>query len=274
MNILDKIVAEKRLEVEKRKSSASLKELENGKYFTRTTLSLKEFLLDQNRTGIIAEFKRKSPSKGIINDKATVEEVVSAYANYGASGISVLTDGPFFGGHLEDLIAARNQKVPILRKDFMIDEYQLYEAKAFGADIILLIAACLTPQQVKSFAITAKKLGLEVLLEIHNEEELHHVCDEVDLVGVNNRNLKTFEVSIQTSLKLIDQIPSSKPAIAESGITDIETIVSLKQSGFKGFLIGENFMKSIDPAIAFAEFVQQLKSNISSIGGERRHHES
>ncbi|MGZ8538227.1 MAG: indole-3-glycerol phosphate synthase TrpC [Flavisolibacter sp.] len=274
MNILDKIVAEKRLEVERKKSTTSLKELENGKYFNRKTLSLKEFLNDNNRTGIIAEFKRKSPSKGIINEKATVEQVTSAYAKYGASAISVLTDGPFFGGSLDDLLIARAQSVPILRKDFMVDEFQLYEAKAYGADVILLIAACLSPQEVKSLAGTSKKLGLEVLLEIHNEEELQHVCDEVDFVGVNNRNLKTFEVDINTSLELIHKIPSSKPAIAESGISDVETIVSLKQSGFKGFLIGENFMKSTDPGIAFAEFVQQLKSNISSIGRERRNNES
>jgi indole-3-glycerol phosphate synthase len=142
----------------------------------------------------------------------------------------------------------------------MIDTYQLYEAKAYGADVILLIAACLTVEEVRKLAAIAKQLGLEVLLEIHNQDELDHICDEVDLVGVNNRNLKTFEVNIHTSLELIDKIPSSKPAIAESGISEVETIVSLKQSGFKGFLIGENFMKSTDPAIAFAEFVKQLKA--------------
>lgn len=260
MNILDTIIAYKKKEVAESKARISVTELEKGKYFLHEILSLKSFLLDQNKTGIIAEFKRKSPSKGIINDIATVEEVTAAYAQHGASGISVLTDSNFFGGHLNDLVAATMNEVPLLRKDFMIDEYQLIEAKSFGADVILLIAACLTPSEVTRLAITAKSLGLEVLLEIHNEEELGHICDSVDLVGVNNRNLKTFEVNIDTSLSLINKIPTEKPAIAESGITDVDTIVTLRQAGFKGFLIGENFMKQASPSIAFADFVNQLKA--------------
>jgi indole-3-glycerol phosphate synthase len=162
---------------------------------------------------------------------------------------------------LDDLLAATINEVPLLRKDFMIDEYQLIEAKAFGAEVILLIAACLTPSEVKTMAGTAKGLGMEVLLEIHNDEELDHICDQVDLVGVNNRNLKTFEVSIDTSLDLINKIPKEKPAIAESGISDVDTIVTLRQAGFKGFLIGENFMKQASPSIAFADFVNQLKAS-------------
>ena len=260
MNILDKIIAHKKTEVAAHKQRTSVAELEKGRFFANETLSLKRFLLDNTKTGIIAEFKRKSPSKGIINSTATVEEVTTAYAKYGASGISVLTDEEFFGGSLADLLAATINEVPLLRKDFMIDEYQLMEAKAYGAEVILLIAACLTPSSVKQMAATAKSIGLEVLLEIHNEEELGHICDEVDLVGVNNRNLKTFEVSIDISLDLINKIPKNKPAIAESGISNVDTIVTLRKAGFSGFLIGENFMKQPNPSIAFADFVNQLKA--------------
>ncbi|MBI2273251.1 MAG: indole-3-glycerol phosphate synthase TrpC [Bacteroidetes bacterium] len=260
MNILDTIVAQKKKEVAERKQQVPVAELEKGRFFANETLSLKSFLLDPARTGIIAEFKRKSPSKGIINDRVTVEEVTQAYAQHGASGISVLTDQEFFGGSLDDLLAATINEVPLLRKDFMIDEYQLVEAKAYGAEVILLIAACLTPAEVKTMAGVARGLGLEVLLEIHNEEELGHICDAVDLVGVNNRNLKTFTVSIDTSLALINKIPKEKPAVAESGISDVDTIVTLRQAGFTGFLIGENFMKQASPSIAFADFVNQLKA--------------
>ncbi len=260
MNILDTIIAQKKTEVALRKEQVSVAELEAGMLFEQPCQSLRKFLMDTDKTGIIAEFKRKSPSKGIINDKVTVEEVTTAYALHGASGISVLTDTDFFGGSLNDLVAATINQVPLLRKDFMIDEYQLLEAKAFGADVILLIAACLTKTEVKNLASAAKRLGLEVLLEIHNEEELDHICDEVDLVGVNNRNLKTFEVSIQPSLDLINKIPKEKPAIAESGISEVDTIVTLREAGFRGFLIGENFMKHANPSVAFADFVSQLKA--------------
>lgn len=258
MNILEKIVAYKKEEVKSKNLKVKIEELKGYPGFSRTSLSLKKFLLDESRTRIIAEFKRKSPSKGNINCNADIVKVTSAYAK-DASGLSVLTDEHFFGGSADDLIQARINEVPILRKDFMIDEYQFYEAKAIGADVILLIAACLTVQQTKQFASIAKELELEVLLEIHNEEELEHVCNEVDFVGVNNRNLKTFEVDINTSLNLINKIPKDKLAIAESGISNVDTIITLKQAGFKGFLIGENFMKQQNPAVAFAEFVKELK---------------
>ncbi len=263
MNILDTIIAHKRVEVQLRKEQASNQNivLEKQPYFERPTISLREFLLYSARTGIIAEYKRKSPSKGIINDRATVKEVTEAYAQF-ASGISILTDEEFFGGTMNDVQSARHNNIPILRKDFMIDEFQIIEAKAIGADVILLIAACLSVQEVKQFANLAKKLGLEVLLEVHNEEELGHVCDAVDFVGVNNRNLKTFEVNIETSLKLFDKIPSEKFAIAESGISETDSIVTLRKAGFKGFLIGENFMKEADPAIAFARFVTELNAKL------------
>jgi len=265
MNILDKIVEHKKEEVKSQKSKVEIEELKDSQFYSRKTLSLRQFLLDDSKTGIIAEFKRKSPSKGIINGNADVVKITNAYSTYGASGISVLTDENFFGGSKEDLLKARVNNTPILRKDFMIDEYQFYEAKAIGADVILLIAACLTPQQVKEFAALSKELGLQVLLEIHNEEELEHICTDVDFVGVNNRNLKTFEVDINTSLQLFPHIPADKPAIAESGISNIDTIVTLKQAGFKGFLIGENFMKENDPAVAFEKFSKTLKSRLADI---------
>ncbi|MDD2793914.1 MAG: indole-3-glycerol phosphate synthase TrpC [Sediminibacterium sp.] len=259
MNILDTIIAQKRIEVAEHQAIRSLEDLQKMPLFSRPTRSLKQSLTDPSKTGIIAEYKRKSPSKGIINATAAVEAVTAAYTANGASGLSVLTDEPFFGGTLSDLVAARANEVPILRKDFMISEYQLAEARAFGADVILLIAACLRPDEVQQLAVKAKELELEVLLEIHNEAELEHVCPEVDLVGINNRNLKDFEVDIHKSMQLLNMLPADKPAVAESGIHSVDTIVTLQKAGFKGFLIGERFMKASNPSIAFADFVQELK---------------
>jgi len=259
MDILETIVAHKKTEVAAAKAKVTIEDLKKQPFFSRPTLSLKKFLLDETKTGIIAEFKRKSPSKGIINGNATVAEVTGAYAKHGASCLSVLTDEKFFGGTPADLIEARENNIPILRKDFMIDTYQLYEARAMGADVILLIAACLTPQQVKEFAAVAKELQLEVLLEIHNEDELKHICTATEIVGVNNRDLKTFTVDIQRSIDLSKKIPENKLLIAESGISKIETIFHMKNAGFTGFLIGENFMKEEDPGTAFGEFVAKLK---------------
>jgi indole-3-glycerol phosphate synthase len=259
MNILDTIIEEKKIEVSRLKELVPVTVLEQSEFFTRDTFSLKQFLLDETKTGIIAEFKRKSPSKGIINDHSDVVEVTKAYADNGASCLSVLTDVKFFGGTADDLKKARVNDIPILRKDFMIDEYQIVEARAMGADVILLIAACLSPERVKELAIFAKSLQLEVLLEIHNEDELQHICDATEIVGINNRDLKTFTVDINRSLELGKKIPAEKIKIAESGISNIETISTFKTAGFRGFLIGENFMKTPDPTIAFAGFVQQLK---------------
>ena len=263
MNILDNIIAHKKTEVAQAKSLKTVSELEQMPFFSKPVLSLKQFLLNDTKTGIIAEYKRQSPSKGIINNIATVEEVTAAYAKHGASGISVLTDTNFFGGSLNDLLAATINEVPLLRKDFMIDEYQFIEAKAHGAEVVLLIAACLSPKEVQHFAAFAKNLGLEVLLEIHNQQELEHICDAVDLVGVNNRNLKDFIVNIDASIELIKQIPTEKVAIAESGISSTDTIITLRQAGFRGFLIGENFMKQPKPTIAFADFVTELKTKLT-----------
>ncbi len=258
MNILEKIIEHKRREVQQRKKEVDVKALEAERFFTRQTYSLKQFVSDPAKTGIIAEYKRKSPSKGIINDRDSVESVTGMYAANGASGISVLTDYNFFGGSLDDLIAARDNDVPLLRKEFMIDEYQIVEAKAFGADVILLIAACLSPNEVKDLAIAARKLRLEVLLELHDESELDHICDEIDLVGVNNRNLKNFEVDLEHSVRMAEKIGEGFIKIAESGINDVNNIRYLKQHGFKGFLIGEYFMKQEDPGKAFKEFTYSL----------------
>ncbi len=259
MDILDKIIRYKKLETEKRKSEVKISELEKGFYFSRETLSLKKSLLKEERTGIIAEFKRRSPSKGIINDKADVADVTMAYAENGASCLSVLTDENFFGGSNEDLIKTRINEIPVLRKDFIIDEYQIIEAKSIGADVILLIASCLTPIKVKRLSAFAKGLELEVLLELYAEKELEHICDETELIGINNRNLKTFEVNIEHSLKMAEKIPQDKIKIAESGINSVDDIVLFRENGFKGFLIGELFMKESEPAIAFAEFVKALQ---------------
>lgn len=262
MNILDKIVAYKRSEVDDRKAVTPLVVLEKSPLFGRQPLSLRKFLTDPGKTGIIAEFKRRSPSKGVINDSVDVREVTGGYAKHGASCLSVLTDQQFFGGSTEDLQQARYNEIPILRKDFMIDEYQIAEAKAMGADVILLIAACLSPAEVRSLAVFARSLGLEVLLEIHTEEELGHICEETELIGVNNRDLKTFTVDVERSIKLSEKIPAGKIIISESGISNVDTIRRLKKHGFSGFLIGESFMKEKDPAAAFGEFVKELNTPV------------
>lgn len=259
MNILDTIIAHKTIEVARAKQQISVEQLQQSQFYKREIFSLKKFLLDETKTGIIAEFKRQSPSKGIINNNADVVAVTTGYTNHGASCLSVLTDTNFFGGSTEDLIKARVNNIPVLRKDFIIDEYQIMEARAMGADVILLIAACLTPERVQQLALFAQSLQLEVLLEIHNEVELQHICAATEIVGVNNRDLKTFKVDINHSIELGKRIASDKIKIAESGIHDIETISIFKKSGFKGFLMGELFMKQPDPTIAFAHFVNQLK---------------
>ena len=257
-NILAKIVESKFGEVAERKKQISIAQLESMPLFKKQCYSLKANLLNAAKTGIIAEFKRQSPSKGIINGVADIAEVTKAYAQYGAAGVSVLTDGPYFGGSLEDLSIAILNPIPVLRKDFIIDEFQIIEAKAFGASVILLIASCLTPAETKLLAKTAKNVGMEVLLELHDEAELEYIGEEVDFVGINNRSLKSFEVNIEHSLKLKDQLPKGKLSIAESGIYDLETFQLLKKEGFDGFLMGEYFMKQENPAKAFEEFSKQI----------------
>ncbi|MEY3564532.1 MAG: hypothetical protein RJA23_702 [Bacteroidota bacterium] len=265
MNTLEKIIADKYLEVEARKQQRPLAVLEKSSAFSRATLSLKSFLLDPTKSGIITEFKRKSPSKGLINGTSSVVEVTQGYEQAGASALSVLTDLHYFGGTTEDLELARKQVViPILRKDFVVDEYQILEAKSMGADCILLIAAALTSEKVQSLAAFAQSLGLEVLLEVHNLEELEQsFCDGLDVVGVNNRNLKNFEVSLETSLSLVDRIPNQVVKISESGISDPGTLVAFRKAGFDGFLIGENFMKTSNPGLAAIEFIQEFRRLIA-----------
>lgn len=259
-SILDKIVENKRKELVIAKSRISTAELERSEFFGRECYSFRESLLHPGRTGIIAEFKRRSPSKGIINDQVSVTDVTMGYAAAGASALSVLTDRDFFLGHRADLIEARNHNtIPILRKDFMIDEYQVLEAKAWGADIILLIAAILTPEEIRNLASQAKSLGLNVLLEVHNLEELERSIDpNLDAIGVNNRNLADFSVSVETSFKLAEHIPAEFMKISESAISNPKVIKELKSAGFNGFLIGENFMKHIDPGSAMQEFAREL----------------
>jgi len=253
MTILDKIIERKREEIAVSKSHTSLEQLKSSELFERKNYSLKESI--KNKSGIIAEFKRQSPSKGIINNNVQPLEIASAYESFGASGISILTDKDFFGGSFEDILKVRNHiNIPILRKDFMIDEYQFYEAKSIGADVILLIAACLSPDQVQEFTELAHQLDMEVLLEIHTEEELKHFNSEIDLVGINNRNLKDFKVDLQHSVQLKDQLPKDTLSVAESGIYALEDFKFLKEKGFDGFLMGEYFMRNPNPAKAFEEF--------------------
>jgi len=261
MNILTKIINRKKEEVAYRKQNISLGQLQTQPLYVRQSLSLKSKLLTDT-WGIIAEFKRKSPSKGILNQNISPQVVAKGYQMAGASGVSCLTDIDFFGGSDEDFAQARSVlEIPLLRKDFTVDTYQLYESKALGADIILLIAAALESSHLKELAHQAKEIGLEVLLEVHNAQELEETLNSyVDIVGVNNRNLKTFDVDIQTSIELSKLIPDDYAKISESGITSPQTIHTLKSKGFHGFLIGENFMKENSPELALQAFMQALKS--------------
>ncbi|WP_346856850.1 indole-3-glycerol phosphate synthase TrpC [uncultured Draconibacterium sp.] len=260
MNILEKIIETKKVEVANQKKVVSLAQLEKYPAYSRKCNSLKANLLKTGASGVIAEFKQKSPSKGEINFAAKVEDVTKGYVEAGASCLSVLTDYEYFGGNLANLVKARetNPEIPILRKDFMIDTYQIVEAKAYGADVILLIAACLEKAQALELAKKAKELGLDVLMEIHNAEELEVVNDYVDIVGVNNRNLKTFEVSVETSVELSKLIPEKFVKISESGLSGAKEIHYLRENGFKGFLIGETFMKTDNPGEACKQFISEL----------------
>ena len=259
MNILDKIIFDKRREVVLKKSIIPVSQLEASVFFEKQTISLSHNLRNSN-SGIIAEHKRRSPSKAEINYVFTVEEVVKGYETAGACGISVLTDGKYFGGSLDDLLLARaTVNIPLLRKEFIVDEYQILEAKAHGADLILLIAAVLSREEIKSLSEFAHGLGLEVLLEVHNQEELEKsIMPSLDMIGVNNRNLKTFEVSLDFSKELAAQIPNDFVKVSESGISSIEAITELKPYGYQGFLIGENFMKTNNAGLAAKEFISKI----------------
>lgn len=261
MNILDKIIAHKKKEVAQLMKEVSIEKLVKSPNFKRIPISLKKALTVKNSTGIIAEFKRQSPSKGIINDKATIIDVTHGYLEAKVAAQSILTDIHFFGGSILDVIQARtvNETTPILRKDFIVDGFQIVEAKAIGADAILLIAACLTKQELKNYGKLAEDLGLEVLYEVHNIEELDKIELDHKIIGINNRSLKTFEVDLEHSIELANQIPKSCIKVSESGLSDPRVIVGLKEYGFQGFLIGENFMKTEDPGLACQAFISQIR---------------
>ncbi|MCB0398204.1 MAG: indole-3-glycerol phosphate synthase TrpC [Winogradskyella sp.] len=261
MNILDQIVFDKRKEVALRKALIPVKQLESSVLFGRPLNALAGRLKNSG-SGIIAEHKRRSPSKSVINQNLNVQDVALGYENAGVCGMSVLTDSKYFGGSLDDLLVARAScNLPLLRKEFTIDEYQIIEAKAYGADVILLIAAILTADQIKEFSELAKSLNLDVLLEVHNLEELQKsIMPSIDMLGVNNRNLKTFEVSLEISKNLSQHIPADFVKVSESGISSIEAIKELQPYGYKGFLIGENFMKTDNPGLSATEFINTLNS--------------
>ena len=261
MNILDKITADKRNEVNLRKSIIPISQLEKSVLFDRETISLAN-KLKISKSGIIAEHKRRSPSKSVINQNLNVQDVAKGYEIAGVCGMSVLTDGKYFGGSIDDLLLARAScDLPLLRKEFIIDEYQILEAKAYGADVILLIAAILSKAEIKQFSELAKSLNLNVLLEVHNEEELQKsIMPSLDMLGVNNRNLKTFEVSLETSKALSEKIPNDFVKVSESGISSVEAIKELQPYGYQGFLIGENFMKTDNPGESATEFIKDLES--------------
>lgn len=262
MTILDKIIAQKRKEVAEAKTIISIKDLEASAFFGRETVSFKKELQRQDKVGVIAEFKRQSPSKGLINGNAQVSETTSGYINAGATALSVLTDTQFFGGQKEDVTIARksNATAPVLRKEFMVDEYQILEAKAMGADVILLLANVLDAKQIKHFAQFAESIGLESLLEVRDKEELQTVNEYVSAVGVNNRNLKDFQVNVSQSFDLVDLIPNEFVKVSESGLSEAKTVKELQAVGFNGFLMGETFMKTENPAQACADFIKACKA--------------
>lgn len=259
MSILEQITNYKKQEVAARKDALPISVLEQSLLFDRAANSMATALRN-SKTGIIAEHKRRSPSKAVINDKILLPEVVIGYEKAQVAAISVLTDTKFFGGSLDDLLLARQcVSTPLLRKEFIVDAYQIFEAKAYGADAILLIAACLSEKQLQDYSALAKELRLDVLLEVHNSEELKKsLHDTVDMLGVNNRNLKTFEVSIDISKELSTLIPDQFVKISESGISSAAAIHQLKPFGFEGFLIGEHFMKDEKPGESALNFIQQL----------------
>lgn len=266
-DILSEIIAHKQTEIELQKQTVSPEQLqEQAGVIIRENAAHRHSMkqaLAASSTGIISEFKRRSPSKGWINEAARAEEIPAAYEAAGAAALSILTDEKFFGGTLRDIRTARPLvRIPILRKDFIIDEYQLLQACIVGADAVLLIAACLSPEQCSTLTAQAHELGLEVLLEIHSPSELSYINKEVDMVGVNNRNLGSFVTDVENSFRIARQLreatygPASPLLVSESGISDPETICRLRAAGFRGFLIGETFMKTANPGETLKEFIQ------------------
>jgi indole-3-glycerol phosphate synthase len=262
MKILSNIVDHKIKEIASLKEMVTVKRLESSIFFNSSVVSMRTYLGRPETSGIIAEIKRSSPSAGLMKPNLDVESLSVAYMQAGATALSVLTDVTFFGGKNEDLTSARKfNYCPILRKDFIIDEYQVIETKSIGADCLLLIAACLSPAKCKALAKLGHQLGLEVLLEVHKEEELNcHVNEHIDLIGVNNRDLRDFNTDIERSIELANKIPEDFMKISESGISNVKQIRKLKEAGYQGFLIGGYFMKQADPDRACAALVNQLKS--------------
>ena len=260
MDILSRIVNKKIDELRYLKKSIPISDLENSSFFSKKNKSISSSIINKD-LGIIAEHKRKSPSKSNINQLTSSEKIIKGYDNAGAAAISILTEKNFFDGSRNDLIEARKlTELPILRKDFIIDEYQIIESKSIGADGILLIAACLEKKEIIRLSKLAKSLDLEVLIEIHDMSEISRSCIEsVDIIGINNRNLKTFDVQIKTSLDLIKEIPEQYTKISESGISKVSDIIELKNCGFDGFLIGESFMKTEDPGLSLSKFIRKVK---------------
>ena len=261
MNILDKIVVQKKKEVAEKKELYPTPLLEKSTFFDSQTISLSHYIKRKDKSGIIAEFKRKSPSKPAINLYANAEEVSISYMQAGASALSILTDTTFFGGKSEDLIAARKYNFcPILRKDFIIDEYQIIEARSIGADAILLIAEILTKEKISQLSSLAHSLGMEVLLELHSESQLEKYAEGIKLIGVNNRDLDTFETDVNFSKQLISKLPTEVIKISESGIHSAGVVRELKEIGYDGFLIGERFMQNAHPGDACKSFIQEIST--------------
>lgn len=258
-DILSEIIANKRFEVDLQKQAISIEQLQEGISEAPVIRSMKQALAS-SKSGVIAEFKRRSPSKGWIKQDARPEEIVLSYATAGASTLSILTDEKFFGGSLKDIRIARPLvEIPILRKDFIIDEYQLYQAKIVGADAVLLIAAALEQERCNELTEKAHSLGLEVLLEIHSPEELSYINEKIDMVGINNRNLGTFFTDVENSFRLAGQLPQGAVLVSESGISDPEIVKRLRTAGFRGFLIGETFMKTEQPGETLQNFLQAIQ---------------
>lgn len=261
-DILEEIIAYKKQEVAQFKRELSQVFLESRLEIIRNSsvVSMSK-ALGQSDTGIIAEFKRKSPSKGWINQDASASVIPHSYEVNGATALSILTDNSYFGGSNTHIRSARLSKVtlPILYKNFIIDEYQIYQARVTGASAILLIAACLTKDQCRQFISKAHELGMEVLLEMHSEADTEYAELEPDMYGINNRNLGSFETDINNSFQLLSRLPVDGVKVSESGISSPEIVTQLRSIGYRGFLIGEHFMKEPDPGQALANFIAQIR---------------
>jgi indole-3-glycerol phosphate synthase len=258
-DILSEIVANKRFEVDLQQRMVSIKALQDQLDIVNPCRSLRRAIRTSS-SGIIAEFKRRSPSKGWIKENAKPVDVIPGYEKAGAAAVSILTDTKFFGGSIGDLKSVRGLvDIPILRKDFIIDEYQLYQSKLIGADAVLLIASVLPYERYIQLLELAHKLNLEVLLEIHSEAELKYITPNIDVVGVNNRNLGTFFTDVQNSIRMAEMMPDDIVRISESGISNPEIVSRLRNKGFKGFLIGERFMSEENPSTSLKQFINEIK---------------